>query len=119
MATRILQIIRHFGHQTAQTSSGPNSWAVIAVWRRFFEYKDQLELEQEIAIEGVIDQACTTEKLRPVEFHRNNLQREIRSAHHDSIARSRHSFPAHESRRIARPDLSIPLINEDPMYLPQ
>mmetsp|Transcript_7479 Transcript_7479/g.10880 ORF Transcript_7479/g.10880 Transcript_7479/m.10880 type:complete len:120 (+) Transcript_7479:124-483(+) len=119
MATRILQIIRHLGHQTAQTLNSPNSWATIALWRRFFEYRDQQELEQEAAIEDVIDQVVTTETLRPIEFHRDSIYREIRSAHHDSIVKSRSIIPEQEYQRITRPDLSIPNINGDPMYLPQ
>jgi hypothetical protein len=75
-----------FLHPT-QTNNAPNSWANIALWRRFFKEKEEQDRLLEQMILEVLDEHFSVEKLRPVMswMHADQRRLETLKAHRDSV----------------------------------
>ncbi len=73
--------------QLTQTNDAPNSWANIALWRRFFKEKEEEERLLEQMVFEIIDEHYSMEKLRPVMalFHADQRRLETLKAHRDSV----------------------------------
>lgn len=47
MASRVLSLFQYFQRgNVAATASGPNGWAKVSLWRRFFELQEKKEQEE-------------------------------------------------------------------------
>ena len=137
---KILSSFRVFIEQSThtfylQTNNCPNSWASIALWRRFFENQEQEQRDIEEMLAEVVDERYNTETMRPIDSsHHAELRRqETRRAHQDAIQFSipqqpRSEFSTQppvieqarsEQERIHRPNLEIPGGENPARYLPQ
>jgi len=78
-------------HCFLQTANAPNSWAVVAQWRRFFELKDQ---EEEEKLEEIAEVFDSTTK-RPI----SSME----------AVQARHNFAKEHFRRVMqKPTFTMP-----------
>lgn len=129
-AFEIIQTLVHLLILLPQTMNNPNSWATVSQWRRYFEYEDEREREQEDAIAEIIDEQYTNETMRPIateqsqQFLRHEtLQayrlQQIRSETQPAPVMSEPPTRPDQERMQPRRSLEIPVGEDEARYLPQ
>ena len=117
--------LSHFIVLYLQTNNKPNSWANIALWRRFFQEEEQKERLLEELFMEVIDERHTMETMRPIDswFHTDERRLETLRAHRDAIQGASRvpppRTPQDATQLIQFPVLHIPLGDNPARYMPQ
>lgn len=100
--------------------SKPNSWAVVALWRRAFELKKEEEEEQIETVADIVRNLVDAKKIRPVadpevvearkdylkDHYRNMIQQKKEQDRHVHVARER------QEQQLNRPNLDIPVLGD-------
>ena len=102
-----------------KTSTNPNSWAAVAMWRRLFEIKKKTEEEEIDELQEMFEEAFDIRQVRPIEAPEVvEAKNQFKKEHIRGILRQRnHSTLETQSQQV--PSFPVPASGDSFMYMAQ
>jgi hypothetical protein len=105
-------------HSLFQTSTAANSWAAVALWRRFFEIKGKEEEDKLDELAQIFEEEIDVRRVRPVAAPEVIEARQTFSAEHFRELLRPQPGTGCDQQTLDQPNLRVP-VNEDFLYRAQ